>query len=122
LKRIALWFLTVVYFLAFSQPYLPFVQYALNKNFIASEWCVNKEVENSNCQGRCYLNSALSQSMGNDSQETAPVQTEVLSLAPHGPHQTLPHFVNPVYCWVAVASGGTYTPPFAGLISPPPQA
>lgn len=48
-----------VYALALFQPFAPFIEYAVNKDFIASTLCINRDVVDSNCQGKCYLAAQL---------------------------------------------------------------
>lgn len=108
--------------MAFFQPFAPYLQYALNKDFIAAKWCVNREVQDSTCQGKCFLNSELSRTANSHADGSAQVQTEILSLAPHGPQTAKVTLVNSVFFWLEAVSTGPYTPPYAGLITPPPQA
>jgi len=120
LKRASLLFLTAVYFLAFSQPFLPFLQYALYKDFITSEWCVNREVAGSDCEGRCFLNSELSRST--DQHSSPESQSEVRSLAPHNHNASQVFPPQSVLYWVEAIAFVDYSPPFSGLITPPPRA
>lgn len=38
-----------------GRPVIPFVQYAVYKDYIVKNLCVNKDKPNSCCQGKCYL-------------------------------------------------------------------
>jgi hypothetical protein len=49
-------FVLVFYLL---RPALPFVEYALNKDYIAKNLCVNKNKLHNCCQGKCYLHEQL---------------------------------------------------------------
>ena len=41
------------------RPVLPFVEYAINKDYIAKNLCVNKDKLHNCCQGKCYLYDQL---------------------------------------------------------------
>jgi hypothetical protein len=43
-------------------PVLPYVEYAINKDYIAKNLCVQKNIPNNCCQGRCYLHERLARS------------------------------------------------------------
>ncbi|MDD4968307.1 MAG: hypothetical protein PHT07_02645 [Paludibacter sp.] len=44
------------------RPVLPFVEYAINKDYIAKNLCINKDKPLNCCQGKCYLNEELKKS------------------------------------------------------------
>ena len=44
------------------RPVLPYIEYALNKDFIAKNLCVNKEKPKSCCHGKCYLEKQVKKS------------------------------------------------------------
>jgi hypothetical protein len=79
-KGLYILLLTAVYSLAFLQPYAPYLQYAVQKEYIAKVLCQNKSVPGSTCQGRCYLNKQLSKSNQPDPFRQV---NEIRSLAPH---------------------------------------
>jgi hypothetical protein len=41
------------------RPVLPYVDYSLNKNYIAKYLCVKKDLPGNCCQGKCYLSKQL---------------------------------------------------------------
>ncbi len=43
-------------------PFMPFVDYAINKEYIAKNLCVMKDVPDNCCQGNCYLHEWLNKS------------------------------------------------------------
>lgn len=43
-------------------PVLPYVEYAINKDYIAKNLCVKKDVPNNDCKGHCYLHERLNKS------------------------------------------------------------
>jgi hypothetical protein len=45
----------LVYLLAGLSPFLPYLEYALNHEYIANELCVNKARPELKCNGQCYL-------------------------------------------------------------------
>jgi hypothetical protein len=57
---------------------MPYIEYAVNKDFIAKYLCVNKDIPNNSCQGKCYLriqlqkNSENNDSDQNDSKDRLP--------------------------------------------------
>lgn len=52
------------------RPVLPIVEYALNKDYIAKNLCVNRDKPKSCCQGKCHLKKELAKSdTSEDAQE-----------------------------------------------------
>jgi hypothetical protein len=51
------------------RPVLPFIEYSLLKDYIAKNLCINKDVPESTCDGKCFLNDQLKKS-------TDPVDTD----------------------------------------------
>ena len=41
------------------RPILPFVEYAMNKDYISKNLCINKDKPHNCCQGKCYLHEQL---------------------------------------------------------------
>ncbi len=62
-------FFLAVLILYVLRPVLPFVEYALNKDYIAKNLCVNRDKPKSCCQGKCHLNKQLAKS--DESSDTA---------------------------------------------------
>ncbi len=44
------------------RPVLPYIEYAVNKDFIAKNLCVNRDKPKSCCQGKCYLQKQVKNS------------------------------------------------------------
>lgn len=42
---------------------LPYLHYNLNKEYVAKNLCVNKDLPESTCQGKCYLKDQLKKSV-----------------------------------------------------------
>ncbi|HEY3388400.1 MAG TPA: hypothetical protein VGK38_02435 [Prolixibacteraceae bacterium] len=55
---------TLVFYLI--RPVLPYIEYAVNKDYIAKHLCVNRSVPHSCCQGKCYLEKQLKKSNDNN--------------------------------------------------------
>lgn len=43
----------------FVRPILPFVEYAMYKDYISKHLCINKDKPQNCCQGKCYLDEQL---------------------------------------------------------------
>lgn len=46
----------------FARPILPYVEYAVFKDYIAKNLCVNRTNPKSCCQGKCHLNKQIEKS------------------------------------------------------------
>ena len=57
-KSFAIFFLCV-YSLVLLKPLLPFVDYAINKEYIAKNLCENRNKPKLNCNGKCHLMKQL---------------------------------------------------------------
>ncbi|MFY9153777.1 MAG: hypothetical protein WAO52_17290 [Prolixibacteraceae bacterium] len=44
------------------RPVLPIVEYALNKDYIAKNLCINRDKPKSCCEGKCHLKKELAKS------------------------------------------------------------
>lgn len=44
-----------LYVLAIFKPFLPYLEYALNKSYIIQQLCKNRTQPELNCEGKCYL-------------------------------------------------------------------
>lgn len=44
------------------RPVLPFIQYAVLKDYIAKNLCVNKDIPENTCEGKCYRDKQLEKS------------------------------------------------------------
>ena len=45
----------MIYISVLVRPYVPYINYAVNKNFIASALCENKDKPMMHCDGKCHL-------------------------------------------------------------------
>jgi hypothetical protein len=61
--------LSILVFYVF-RPVLPFIEYAINKNYIAKNLCINKDKPKSCCKGKCYLKKQLAKSSASGDAES----------------------------------------------------
>lgn len=52
-------FVLVFYIL---RPVIPYIEYAVNKDYIAKHLCVNRDKPHSYCEGKCYLEKQIKNS------------------------------------------------------------
>ena len=48
------------------QPYIPYIEYAINKEYIIEFLCINREEPELNCQGKCHLQKNIKESNNQD--------------------------------------------------------
>lgn len=53
-------------------PVVPYLEYWLNKDYIAKVLCVNKDKPKSCCQGKCHLQKQLEKATQNSTEEDNP--------------------------------------------------
>jgi len=58
-KFISAFFLSVAFLLFSFKPFIPFINYAINKQYIIREFCVNKDKPEMHCNGKCYLEKQI---------------------------------------------------------------
>ena len=59
----------MLYMLAMVQPILPLIEYNVNKEYIASVLCENRDKPQLDCQGKCYLKKQIQKTKKSDSHE-----------------------------------------------------
>jgi hypothetical protein len=59
--------LIIVFYLV--RPVLPYFEYAINKSYIAENLCINKDIPEDTCDGKCYLHDKIAEN-------SKPVETE----------------------------------------------
>jgi len=52
----------MLYILAMIQPIMPILEYNLNRDYIASVLCENRDKPELACNGKCYLNKKIKES------------------------------------------------------------
>ena len=73
-------FLLFMYLLAWMVPYMPFIEYELNKKYIAEVLCVNKDKPEMHCNGKCHLKKQLKKANGATEQQEQPQAPPPLKL------------------------------------------
>ncbi|WP_143592171.1 hypothetical protein [Tenacibaculum holothuriorum] len=66
LKKLAIYFFVFLYGVAMLRPIAPFVEYAINYDYIAKVLCINKDKPEMNCKGKCQLMKKLEQQQEDD--------------------------------------------------------
>lgn len=56
--------------LVLFRPLFPFIQYSLDKAYIAKNLCIKKEVKDNCCQGKCYLKKQIEKSAESNDYDT----------------------------------------------------
>lgn len=86
MSRFASILLTVLYAVTLLQAYMPHVNYWINRNYIISELCENRDRPEMDCNGRCHLKKQIETS--SEQQERGSAITEV---------QLMVEFVQPLF-------------------------
>lgn len=64
--------LTLIMSAYLLRPVIPFVEYALNKDYIAKVLCINKDEPELKCNGMCHLNKQLKEQTKEEQNPEAP--------------------------------------------------
>lgn len=67
--------LMAIYIISLMRIYTPSLEYAINKDFITENLCVNKEKPSLNCEGKCYLKSETGKIATEESGKSVKVNT-----------------------------------------------
>jgi len=71
--RYRVYALSLLFILVFYifRPILPYIDYAINKDFIVKNLCINRDKPHSCCEGKCYLEKQLKKNSdsNNDSKD-----------------------------------------------------
>jgi len=59
--------LLVFYLVVMMRPFTPYINYAVNKNYIAAALCENKDKPMMHCNGKCHLQKELKKTASEDS-------------------------------------------------------
>ena len=46
------------------RPVMPYIEYAINKDYIAKYLCVQRDIPDNSCDGMCYLHEQLKKNSG----------------------------------------------------------
>ena len=66
-----------MYFVAWLRPVMPFIEYEINKKYIAEVLCENKDKPMMHCNGKCHLKKQLKKA--NDVPIDQPLSVPVVS-------------------------------------------
>ena len=58
-KTATIYFFVFLYLVAMLRPIAPFVEYAINYDYISKVLCINKDKPEMNCNGKCQLMKEL---------------------------------------------------------------
>lgn len=75
------WLFVLLSGLLLLKPLTPFVEYAINKDYIAAELCINVDKPEMQCDGKCYLMDNLEEEMDQESpakKNSTRIQTETI--------------------------------------------
>jgi hypothetical protein len=61
--------LLVVYLMVMMRPFTPYLNYAVNKEYIATTLCENKGKPMMHCNGKCHLEKELKKTAKEDSKQ-----------------------------------------------------
>jgi len=86
MSRFASILLTVLYAMTLLQAYMPHVNYWMNRSYIISELCENRDRPEMDCNGRCHLKKQIETS--SEQQDRGSAITEV---------QLMVEFVQPLF-------------------------
>lgn len=61
-KGLSIFFLTL-YFITVFSSLLPYLEYAVNYDYISTVLCINKDKPESTCKGKCHLNKKVAETV-----------------------------------------------------------
>jgi len=67
-----------MYLIAWLRPIMPFIEYEINKKYIAEVLCKNKDKLEMHCNGKCYLKKQLKKA--NEIPEDQPLSAPVINI------------------------------------------
>lgn len=70
-------FFYMLYLIAMVQPMMPLIEYNLNKEYIASALCENRDRPELACNGKCYLESKMEESHNSESHDHSVPQIDM---------------------------------------------
>ena len=62
-----------MYFIAWLEPVMPFIEYQINKKYIAEVLCENKDKPKMHCNGKCHLKKQLKKANNQETGSELPV-------------------------------------------------
>jgi len=76
-KGIFAFSILLLYAVFLVRPYLPFINYAVNKDYIANTLCENKNKPEKNCCGKCQLEKELKKTAN---EESKPISSQRINI------------------------------------------
>ncbi|WP_299626344.1 hypothetical protein [uncultured Tenacibaculum sp.] len=64
--KVTTYFFVLLYLIAMLRPIAPFVEYAINYDYIAKVLCINTDKPELSCNGKCHLKKKLQQQQEED--------------------------------------------------------
>lgn len=65
-QQVGIYIFVALYMIAMLRPIAPFVEYAINYDYISKVLCINKDKPELNCNGKCQLMMELEQQQDDD--------------------------------------------------------
>ena len=65
-QQVGIYIFVTLYIIAMLRPIAPFVEYAVNYDYISKVLCINKDKPELNCNGKCQLMMELEQQQDDD--------------------------------------------------------
>lgn len=69
--------LLVFYLMVMMRPFTPYINYAFNKDYIATTLCENKDKPMMHCNGKCHLEKELKKTAKEDSKQQTSLRINV---------------------------------------------
>ncbi|WP_145993559.1 hypothetical protein [Tenacibaculum dicentrarchi] len=66
LQKLSIYFFILLYLVAMLRPVAPFVEYAINYDYISKVLCINKDKPELACNGKCQLMLKIEQQQQDD--------------------------------------------------------
>ena len=116
----------MVFYLA--RPILPYIEYAVFKDYIAKNLCVNRDKPKSCCQGKCHLKKQIEKSAETSDTEEKSSNRKILSQEvqeflispvsiPKATEVSLPHLANIEIIHTTQVISSIFVPPQIVVIS-----
>jgi len=78
MKKTASIFFISLYVLFLAAPFFPYIEYAINRNYIAQNLCENKDKPQMHCNGKCHLAKQLKKAATEESKNHSSPRTTSL--------------------------------------------
>ncbi|MCG8232957.1 hypothetical protein [Tenacibaculum finnmarkense] len=66
LQKLSIYFFILLYLVAMLRPVAPFVEYAINYDYISKVLCINKDKPELHCNGKCQLMLKIAEQQDDD--------------------------------------------------------